>query len=128
VNKEGYVLDASALLAVLSDEPGAERIRATLADARISAVNLSEVVAKLLDVGVPDYAIDDVRLDLDLRSCRSTPNRPYRPASCERRQRRQACRWVTAHAWPWPERRFASRSHPTSFGRRWLDMTIELAR
>ena len=67
MNKEGYVLDASALLAVLGDEPGAERIRAALADARIGAVNLAEVVGKLQDRGVPDQAIDDILLDLDLK-------------------------------------------------------------
>ena len=38
------VLDASALLALLLAEPGAERVRAALADAAVSAVNLGEIV------------------------------------------------------------------------------------
>ncbi len=45
------VIDASALLALLQDEPGAERVAEALTEAAISAVNLSEVVAKLRDRG-----------------------------------------------------------------------------
>jgi PIN domain nuclease of toxin-antitoxin system len=42
------VLDASALLALLNQERGSERIAAIIADkATISTVNFSEVVAKL---------------------------------------------------------------------------------
>ena len=43
------VLDASALIAVLHDEPGAEVVTPLLRDALISAVNLSEAIAKLSD-------------------------------------------------------------------------------
>lgn len=45
------VLDASAVLALLKKEPGADFVRARLADSLISAVNLSEVIAKHLDWG-----------------------------------------------------------------------------
>jgi ribonuclease VapC len=41
------VLDASALLAFINREPGAERVMAVLGEAAISAVNFSEVVTKL---------------------------------------------------------------------------------
>jgi ribonuclease VapC len=47
------VLDASALLALLQDEPGADVVAAMLPGSAMSAVNLSEVVAKLADHGVP---------------------------------------------------------------------------
>ena len=50
------VLDASAVLAVLHGEPGGEEVERRLeegGDARIGAVNLSEVVAKLAERGVP---------------------------------------------------------------------------
>jgi ribonuclease VapC len=47
----GVVLDASALLAFLFREPGMDRVRASLADGAISAVNLSEVVATALRLG-----------------------------------------------------------------------------
>ena len=44
-----WVLDASALLAMLNSEPGSERGTVALADSVMSSVNLSEVVAKLVD-------------------------------------------------------------------------------
>lgn len=46
-----FVLDASALLALVRAEPGAERVRAVLARAVISAVNLAEVVGRLAEHG-----------------------------------------------------------------------------
>lgn len=61
-----YVLDASALLAALHDEPGADRVRELLPSARIGSVNLSEVIAKLQERGVPDTVIDEILDDLDL--------------------------------------------------------------
>ena len=45
------VLDASAVLAVYFDEPGAEPVRATLPGALLSAVNYTEVIGKCLDRG-----------------------------------------------------------------------------
>jgi ribonuclease VapC len=45
------VLDASALLAFLFKEPGAERVRAALPGGLMSAVNLSEVVTTALRFG-----------------------------------------------------------------------------
>lgn len=46
------VLDASALLAFLHREPGAELVRSVLSRAVMSAVNLSEVASKLIDRGM----------------------------------------------------------------------------
>ena len=52
------VLDASALLAALTDEPGSDVVAAALATGpAVSAVNLSEVVAKLADAGAPETDI-----------------------------------------------------------------------
>jgi PIN domain nuclease of toxin-antitoxin system len=45
------VIDASALLAMLQDEPGSDRVVEALPDAVISTVNIAEVVAKLCDKG-----------------------------------------------------------------------------
>lgn len=56
------VLDASALLALLNGEPGAEEVEGTIPGAAIGAVNLSEIVAKLSEGGMPEEAI---RLALD---------------------------------------------------------------
>jgi PIN domain nuclease of toxin-antitoxin system len=46
------VLDASAVLALLNGEPGAEAVSAHLPGAHLSAVNAAEVAGKLVDGGV----------------------------------------------------------------------------
>lgn len=51
------VLDASALLVLLNSERGADVVAGTLPGAAMSAVNLSEVVAKLAERGVPEREI-----------------------------------------------------------------------
>ena len=51
------VLNASALLALLNQEPGHEELARSIHHAAISAVNLSEVVAKLADSGMPEEEI-----------------------------------------------------------------------
>ncbi len=51
------VVDASALLALLSEEGKVERRPVTLKGTTISAVNLSEVVAKLAEAGMPEAEI-----------------------------------------------------------------------
>ncbi len=43
------VLDASAVLALIHDEPGAELVAAELSSATLGAVNLAEVIGKLVD-------------------------------------------------------------------------------
>jgi ribonuclease VapC len=51
------VLDASALLALLQGEPGSEAVATAIPGGIISAVNLSEVIAKLAEAGMPEAAI-----------------------------------------------------------------------
>ncbi len=51
------VLDSSALIALLSAEPGADRVRAALPDAAICTVNLSETVSVFLRRGVGEVTI-----------------------------------------------------------------------
>ena len=46
------VLDASAVLALLKREPGAERVRVVLDRAILGAVNVAEVQSKLVDLGL----------------------------------------------------------------------------
>ncbi len=53
------MLDASAVLALLFEEPGAEVVRAQLRTGVIGAANLAEVLAKLSDHGLP--AVEAVR-------------------------------------------------------------------
>ncbi len=50
---DAVLIDASALLAVLFQEPGAEAVIDVLPTAEISAVNAAEVIAKLTDKGEP---------------------------------------------------------------------------
>lgn len=61
-----YVLDASALLAAMLQERGAQHVQDRLVDARIGAVNLSEVVAKLQERGVPDDVVEESLAELNL--------------------------------------------------------------
>lgn len=57
-----WVLDASALLAIVKNEEGSGRVRSALdAGAAISTVNLSEVVAVLTGNGVP---ANEIRFEL----------------------------------------------------------------
>lgn len=46
------VLDASAVLALIHDEPGADIVAAELGTASLGTANLAEVVGKLVDHGV----------------------------------------------------------------------------
>jgi PIN domain nuclease of toxin-antitoxin system len=64
-----FVLDASAILALLQDEPGADRVARVLDGAVASAVNLSEVACKLADHGMPLDLIQTAlgELGLDIR-------------------------------------------------------------
>ncbi len=47
------VLDASAILLLLNREPGSAKVEALLPGAHASTVNIAEVVAKLVDLGMP---------------------------------------------------------------------------
>ncbi len=60
------MLDASALIAALVDEPGAETVLAVLPWASISAVNLAEVVTKLMDRGGTVALVHDSLSAFDL--------------------------------------------------------------
>jgi PIN domain nuclease of toxin-antitoxin system len=55
-----YVLDASALLALLNKEVGEEIVQELIPESVISAVNFSEVVACLSRFGVPQADIPDM--------------------------------------------------------------------
>jgi PIN domain nuclease of toxin-antitoxin system len=56
------VLDASALLAYLRDEPGGDRVDRVIAESVMSSVNWAEVVQKSIAVGVEsDGMLDDLQ-------------------------------------------------------------------
>jgi ribonuclease VapC len=56
---DGYVLDASAIIALLRSEPGADLVGERLSASVVCAVNLAEVSTKLAD-----YGMDDVKIRL----------------------------------------------------------------
>lgn len=61
-----FVMDSSAVLALVYQEPGQEHVSAALPGARISSVNLTEVISKLLDRGLSLDQVDDQMTDLSL--------------------------------------------------------------
>jgi PIN domain nuclease of toxin-antitoxin system len=62
-----WVLDASAILAFLGQEPGADVVKAALYDgAVVSSVNLCEVAGKLVEAGLSHLEMMDVFSNLGL--------------------------------------------------------------
>lgn len=64
VVKNKYVLDASALLALINEESGHEQVADYLPEACISAVNLSEVISILHGISMPHKEIKQLMQDL----------------------------------------------------------------
>ena len=64
---ETYVLDASAVLCLLQEEKGAERVERALPSAVIGAVNYAEVVGKLVESGIDDATADGLIGTLQLK-------------------------------------------------------------
>ncbi|MBE9197723.1 type II toxin-antitoxin system VapC family toxin [Nodularia sp. LEGE 06071] len=60
------VMDASAVLALLNQETGSEEISQFIGNAAISAVHLSEVIAKLAEAGIPAEDIRQILGNLNL--------------------------------------------------------------
>jgi ribonuclease VapC len=65
VNKSA-VLDSSALLAFINQEPGFEKVEEYLANAIISSVNIAEVVTVLSSIDMQEDVIICIIKDLDL--------------------------------------------------------------
>ena len=63
----GVVLDSSAVLALIWAEAGEPAVAAVMPEARISAVNVIEVVQKLVDRDVDDHVIRATLDGLELR-------------------------------------------------------------
>lgn len=64
------ILDASALLAFLQNEPGCDQVEAALPEAVISSVNWAEVVQKSIAAGVN---VEGLREDLEALGLRILP-------------------------------------------------------
>lgn len=54
------VLDASAFLALVFDEPGSEAVADYAEDAAISAVNAAEIISKLTERNIPESDFESV--------------------------------------------------------------------
>ena len=52
------VLDTSALLAMLKEEKGGDKVAGVIANAQISAVNFAEVIGHFIYAGMPADAVD----------------------------------------------------------------------
>ncbi|MEN8237114.1 MAG: type II toxin-antitoxin system VapC family toxin [Pseudomonadota bacterium] len=59
-----YVLDASALLALVNRETAAEKVAEVLPQSMMSSVSVSECVAVLSMIGMPHDEIEDMLFDL----------------------------------------------------------------
>jgi PIN domain nuclease of toxin-antitoxin system len=61
------VLDASIILAVLNQEDGSQGMTGFIANAAISTVNLSEVVAKMAIAGIPEEVVKQILSGMKLK-------------------------------------------------------------
>ena len=52
------VLDASALIAMLKQEPGGDRVAAIIGDTKITAINYAEVISHFCHAGMPTIEVD----------------------------------------------------------------------
>lgn len=58
MSQGGPILDASALIALLKAEPGADMVAVAIADAAMGVVNLAEVISHFAHLGMPEDAIN----------------------------------------------------------------------
>ena len=65
-----YVLDASALLALLNNESGAKRVNDIVPESVIGAVNVCETVGKLTNAGM---SLEDARTSIELLNLEIVP-------------------------------------------------------
>lgn len=61
-----FLLDASALLALLNDEPGGAEVEQYLANAMLLSVNLEEVLGALIREGMPLATVEQAMAPLAL--------------------------------------------------------------
>lgn len=67
-----YLLDASALLALLQDEPEAKIVARHLASSAISSINLAEVASVLNKLGMQESEIHELFAELDITTIEFT--------------------------------------------------------
>lgn len=62
-----YILDSTALIALVSLEPGSQRIVGLLGNSAVSAVNLAETANKLLEKGFSQEEVRESLAKLELK-------------------------------------------------------------
>jgi len=112
----GTVLDASALLALLLGEAGADEVREDLDGASMSAVNLAEVMSHFAKVGAKRTDVEAMLGPLPVRIVPLDTDVAYAAGELRRRLRR-ASRSATAAASRLPGARGRPRLPPTNSGR-----------
>ena len=75
-----YVLDSTAVIAVLYSEPGYKYIEGLLPTSALSSVNLAEIVNKLAQSGASSQAVRESLVRLELRVEDWTENMAYQSA------------------------------------------------
>jgi PIN domain nuclease of toxin-antitoxin system len=94
-----FVLDASALIAMLREEPGAKEVAEAIADAHMSVFNYAEIVSYFIHAGMDEHDIDAMldplpielvpadkdlaRLAGQLRRPTADAGRPFLPCACQ---------------------------------------------
>ena len=120
MNDADIVVDASAVIALLVGEPFTRFDPSQVPNALISAVNLSEVLARLQEIGMPEReaAIAVARLNLRVVAF----DEPQARAAARLRSvtRHAGLRWATAPAWLWATGWDALWSRPTGYGQAWM--------
>jgi PIN domain nuclease of toxin-antitoxin system len=81
------VMDASAVLALVRDEPGADKVTPYVGRAAISAVNLQEVIKELLLSGLDAATIREILAELRLMYVLTTSRQRMRPLGCTLKRR-----------------------------------------
>ena len=79
-----YVLDATALIALVAQESGSERIAELLENSVVGAVNLAETANKLLEKGFSAAAVRESLAKLELKIEDWTEAMAYRSAEFTR--------------------------------------------
>jgi PIN domain nuclease of toxin-antitoxin system len=83
------VLDASAVLADMRDEPGAAVVRALTSRTAISAVNFAEVITKLIENGMPSAEAQALAETMDHEVVAATQTRAARAGVLHEKTRRK---------------------------------------
>ena len=112
-----FVLDASALLALLLGESGADRVKAALDGSVMSTVNVDEVVSHYAKLGAGRQDIEALLRSLPIRLVFLDTVLSYDAGMLRPSRSKAACRSATAAAWPWPGARVCPPSPRSDVGR-----------